>query len=213
LSPYPAQMENHWTLGPGVDPARTQLMWLMTVGDDPQIAELARSGQERLAGLPGLDLVPGEWLHITTLIAGFADEIPPDQVAVMADTARHLLAGTPPIPVTLGRVLYHPRAVMLAAQPGQALEPVLEAVREATRKATGNDGHLHFEPWTPHITLAYSNTSRPAFPVIDALGRELPRLQAAIRSVSLVSQAPAQQWTWRLVAKVQLGNELAGADK
>lgn len=211
MSPYPAQMEDHWTLEPGVDPARAQLMWLMTVGDSPQVAELARAGQEKLTGLTGLDLVPREWLHITTLIAGFSDEILPDQVTAMADHARQVLAKTPPIDVTLGRILYHPRAVMLAAQPGEALEPVLDAVREATRKATGNDGHLHFEPWTPHITLAYSNTSHPALPVIDALGRELPRQQATIGSVSLVAQAPEQQWTWHLVTNVQLGSQLAGA--
>lgn len=209
MSPYPAQLEDHWTLEPEVDPARTQLMWLMVVGGDPQIAELARAGQAKLAGLPGLDIVPGEWLHITTLIAGFSDEVTPDQVAVMAGHATQLLAETPPIQITLGRILYHPRAVMLAAQPGEALEPVLEAVKEATRKGTGNDGHLHFEPWTPHITLAYSNTSHPASPVIDALGRELPRQQATIRSVSLVTQAPEQQWTWQAVANVQLGSELA----
>jgi 2'-5' RNA ligase len=205
-------MEDHWTLEPGVDPARPQLMWLMTVGGDAQIAELARAGQERLAGIEGLDLVPREWLHITTLIAGFSDEITPDQVTVMADTARQLLARTAPIPMTFGRILYHPRAVMLAAQPAEALEPVLNAVRAATRSATGKDGHLHFEPWTPHITMAYANTRRPALPVIDSLGRELPRLQVPIRSVSLVAQAPEQQWTWHPVADVQFGSGLSGAD-
>ena len=50
-------------------------MWLMRVGANPQVVELVRPGQARLAGLAGLDLVPREWLHITTLIAGFADEI------------------------------------------------------------------------------------------------------------------------------------------
>jgi hypothetical protein len=49
-------------------------MWFMLFGDDPQVVELARIGQARLAGLPGLDLVPPEWLHLTTLIAGFCDK-------------------------------------------------------------------------------------------------------------------------------------------
>jgi 2'-5' RNA ligase len=201
-------MEDHWLLQPDVDPGRARLMWFMLVGDCPQVAELARLGQRRLAGLDGLDLVPQQWLHMTTLIAGFADEITPDQVGVMADEARRLLASTPPVTITLGQVLYHPRAIMLGVGPPSALDPVLRAARQATRSATGRGGELYGEPWTPHITLAYSNAARPAGPVIDALGRELPRRQAAVPAVSLVSQAPEQLWTWDLVTQVPLGTGL-----
>jgi 2'-5' RNA ligase len=201
-------MEDNWSAAPGVDPGRTRLMWLMCVGDNPQVAELARLGQARLAGLAGLDLVPRDWLHLTTLIAGFADEISSGQAETMAAEARGLLAGTSPITVTLGRVLYHPRAVMLAAQPPDALEPVLHAVREATRIATGREGELHYEPWTPHVTLAYANAARPAGPVIEALGREVSPQRVSISSVSLVSQAPDQMWASRLVAQVPFGTGL-----
>jgi 2'-5' RNA ligase len=201
-------MEDHWRLPPGSDPGRARLMWLMPVGDHPQIAQLARLGQQRLAGLEGLDLVPQQWLHITTLIAGFADEITPEQIHLMADEARRLLARTPPVTITLGRILYHPRAIMLSVGPPGALDPVLSAAQQATHTATGHDGALHSEPWTPHITLAYSNTARPAAPVIDALGRELPKQQAAVTSISLVSQTPEQLWTWHLVTDVPFNTGL-----
>lgn len=180
-------------------------MWLMLVGDNPQVAELARLGQQRLAGLNGLDLVPRQWLHLTTLIAGYADEITADQIRVMADEARQLLARTPRVTITLGRVLYHPRAVMLRVGPPGTLDPVLRAAQEATRIATGRDGELYIEPWTPHITLAYSNAAGPAGPVIDALGRELPTQQTALTSISLVSQTPEQMWTWHAVTEVPFG--------
>jgi hypothetical protein len=153
-------MEDHWSLVSGVDPGRARLMWFMRVGDNPQVAELARLGQARLAGLAGLDLVPREWLHMTTLIVGFADEISSGQAETMAGQARRLLSGTPPVTVTLGRVLYHARAVMLAAQPPSALEPVLHAVQEATRIATERDGELH----TPHGL----RTSRLPTPTLHA---------------------------------------------
>jgi 2'-5' RNA ligase len=208
VSPFPAQMQDHWSQQPGVDPRRARLMWFMLLGDHPQVAELARLGQARLGGIPGLDLVPREWLHMTTLIAGFADEITPDQVEDMRGQAHTLLALTPPVKITLGRVLYHPRAVMLAARPPQALEPVLRAVQQATHVATGQEGELHHEPWTPHITLAYGNAARPAGPVIEALGRELPAQQVTISSISLISQAPEQLWTWHLVAEVPFGTGL-----
>jgi hypothetical protein len=84
-------MEDHWVPEPGVDPDRARLMWFMRFGHDPQVTGLVRLGQERLAGLDGLDLVPPEWLHITTLIAGFADEIPADHIDAMTAHARMLL--------------------------------------------------------------------------------------------------------------------------
>jgi 2'-5' RNA ligase len=199
-------MEDHWSPQPDVDPARTQLMWFMLLGDHPEVAELVHTAQARLAGLPGLDLVPREWLHMTTLIAGFSDEITAGQVDAMADHARRHLARMPPIPITLGRTLYHPRAIMLDARPHEALEPVLRVVQEATRLATGRDGRLYHEPWVPHITVAYSNMARPAAPVIEALGRELPRRDVAINSISLISQAPEQLWTWHPVTDVQFGS-------
>jgi 2'-5' RNA ligase len=145
---------------------------------------------------------------VTTLVAGLADQLTPDQVGAMADQARRLLARTPPATITLGRILYHPRAVMLDAGPPDALEPVLQAAQQATRVATGRDGTLYHQPWTPHITLAYSNKASPAAPVIAALGRELPRRQAVITSISLVSQSPEQRWTWDLVTHVPFGTDL-----
>jgi 2'-5' RNA ligase len=208
VSPLPVQMEDHWVPEPGVDISRPRLMWFMIFGDDPQVAGLVRLGQARLAGLEGLDLVPREWLHMTTLIAGFADEIMADQVEAMAADARRMLAGIPPVTVTLGRILYHPRAVMLAAQPPDVLEPVLRAVQHATRIATGRNGKVHYEPWTPHVTLAYGNSARPAAPVIEALGRELPQRHITISSICLISQAPEQLWTWRLVTEVPFGTGL-----
>jgi len=204
-------MEDHWRPEPGVDSSRARLMWLMLVGDYPQVAAMARVGQQRLAGLDGLDLVPSQWLHVTTLIAGLADEIAPEQVGAMTSQARRLLARTPPVTITLGRVLYHPRAVMLDAGPPSVLEPVLRAVQRATRIATGRNGALYSEPWVPHITLAYSNMVAPAGPVIAALGRKLPTQQASVTSISLVSQSPEQRWTWNLVTHVPFGTELASS--
>jgi 2'-5' RNA ligase len=205
VSPFPAQMEDHWAAERAANPSRKRLIWFMLFADQPQVAELACLCHARLAGLGGLDLVPPQWLHLTTLIAGNADEITPGQARAMADHAGRVLARVPPVRVTLGRVLYHPRAVMLDAGPAAALEPVLHAAQEATRAATGRDGSLHTAPWTPHITLAYSNTTGPAAPVIAALGRRLPERVATISSVSLVAQAPEQSWTWDPVAQVRLG--------
>jgi len=54
------------------------------------------------------------------------------------------------------------------------------------------------------MTLAYSNASGPAAPVIEALGRRLPAAEVTVRSASLVAQSPAQCWTWDLIADFPL---------
>jgi 2'-5' RNA ligase len=99
---------------------------------------------------------------MTALIAGPADQISTEQIRQMAAAARRLLADVPPVTVTFGKILYHPEAIMLAARPAEALIPVLEAARHATREVTGNPGRAGNKlPWTPHVTIAYS-TARPA---------------------------------------------------
>ena len=203
MSPFPTQMSDHWAIQPGAGPQTRQLMWPITLGTDQAIIELAREAHRRLTGIAGLDLVPPRWLHLTTLTSGPADDIASDALAAMIEEAQHLLAAIAPITITVGRVLYHPRAVMLDAGPAEPFQPVIEAVRAATRKA-GRSTALYHDPWRPHITLAYSNTSRPAAPVIEALGRNLPARQVTIRSVSLVTQSPRQRWTWDRITDLPL---------
>lgn len=107
--------------------------------------------------------------------------------------------------VSLGRVGYATEAIVLPAEPFDALTPVLKAVREATR-AAGCHGHTDTSPWLPHISIAYSNTSIPTAPIIAALGRWLPRTEITIKSVSLVAQTQVgRSWQWRPVAEVHLG--------
>ena len=204
MSPLPTEMADHWWQRPGRMPGRELFHWHVLFHDQPGVGALVAMAQERLAGLPGLDPVPAEWLHLTTYIVGFADEVPDGRVETMVREARRLLAGVAPIPVGLGRVHYHPQAVVLPVEPIRALDPVLDAVHAAARSA-GCDGHTDTDPWLPHVSVAYGNGSGPAAPVIAALGRRLPGIEVAIRSVSLVAQTQVgRSWQWRPVAEVPL---------
>ena len=206
MSPLPTMMADHWWQRPGRLPGRELYHWHMLFHDQPKVRELAAMAQQRLAGLPGLDPVPERWLHLTTLIVGFADEVPRGDVDAMVAGARRRLADIAPIRVTLGRVLYHPQAVTLAVEPLGALDPVLEAVREATAVA-GIDGRTDTDPWIPHVSVAYSHASCPAAPIIEAVGRWLPATEITVRSVSLVAQTQVgRSWQWRQTAEIQLGS-------
>jgi 2'-5' RNA ligase superfamily len=127
---------------------------------------------------------------------------------VMISEATQMLSKVQPIPVTLGHVLYHPEAIMLAVRPHYALDPILKAVEYATRKATGRDGvgNESLSAWTPHVTVSYSTAEQPAGPIIAALGKELPSCEVRISSVSLViQQGPERLWDWVPVGTVHLG--------
>jgi 2'-5' RNA ligase len=202
MSPLPTQTADHWWQRPGRRPGRELYHWHILVHDQPKVHQLAAEAQARLAGLPGLDLIPLRWLHVTTYIVGFVDDVPEHKVRTMVAEAHRLLKAIPPIPIILGRVYYHPEAVTFPVEPLGALDPVLDAVRAAADSA-GCPGHTDTNPWVPHVSVAYSNGSAPAEPIIAALGRSLPPIQVAIKSVSLVAQTQVgRSWQWKAVAEV-----------
>jgi 2'-5' RNA ligase len=152
-------------------------------------------------------MTPYVWLHITAWIARPVSEISREGIQQMASVAGRLLADIPPAHVTIGKILYHPEAIMLAVTPTKALLPVFEAVREATREVTGSPGQAGSKlPWTPHITIAYSTALQPAEPIINSLGPSLPERKVQINQVSLVIQrGPERNWDWRPEVTIRLG--------
>jgi 2'-5' RNA ligase len=147
-------------------------------------------------------MVAPHLLHLTTLIVGFADEIPQSTVDKIVSEARQRLATVAPIPVSLGAIGYHSQAIALVVEPLRALDPILNAVQDATA-AAGCDGHTDADPWIPHVSVAYSNSDGPSAPIIDALGHSLPKTEVTIKSISLVSQTQVgHSWQWQPVAEV-----------
>ena len=205
MSPLPTQMTNQWHERPGQRPGRELYHWHMLFHDQPRVHELAAAAQNKLAGQEGLDIIGMSWLHMTTYVAGFADEVPESAVDAMTADARGRLSQIEPIPVSLGRVFYASNAIVLPVEPSGALTPVHDAVRVATQ-AAGCAGHSATDPWLPHVSVAYSNATIPAAPIIAALGRSLPQTEIAIRSISLVAQTQVgRSWRWRPMAEVRLG--------
>ncbi len=201
----PTEMINRWQDRAEPAPCEGLLYWHILVGDHPEAVAIARGAQTRLAPVGGLHMTPLKRQHMTAMIAGPADEISSDQIEQMAKTAERLLADTPPITVRLGKIVYHPEAIMLEARPGEALVPVLEAARRATQEVTGSFGRSAHQSqrWTPHITVCYSESRQPAGPIIAALGHEVPGSSIQISAVSIViQQGPERRWDWHPAATV-----------
>ncbi|GAA4628689.1 hypothetical protein GCM10023196_046090 [Actinoallomurus vinaceus] len=110
------------------------------------------------------------------------------------------------MPVSLRKIIYHPEAIMVRVDPGDALQPLVEMLETATCEVTGKLSLRESKTWMPHVTLCYSTTNQPAQPLIDALGYELPPCNATVSAVSLIVQEGAERrWDWHPVAEVRLG--------
>jgi 2'-5' RNA ligase len=207
MSALPAQMIDRWQQRAEPAPGHGILYWHILLGDQLQVADLAHYAQQRLARFSGLHMTPLKWLHITTLVAGPADELCDEDITAMAAAASRVLSAVQPVTVTLGEVWYHPEAIMLSVQPASVLAPLHAAARAATRKVTGIDiPAADSAGWFPHVTLCYSMAQQPTAPIIDALGRQLPGCKVRINTLSLVIQRGAErQWDWCPVAAIQLG--------
>lgn len=204
VSSLPSQMVNRWGNRSEPKPGQGRLYWHVLFNDDPQVQQLAALAQEKLTPFGGLHLTPKQWLHLTVMVAGFAEDYADSDLKEMVRRTYQMLSDVPEITVSLGRVLYHPEAILLGVQPPGVLDPIFHAIQGAIRSTIGvacETRHV----WIPHVTLAYSTAVQPAEPIIAALGHELPKCEATIRRVNLIVQeGPERLWNWRSVAEVPL---------
>lgn len=198
MNDFPAELIDRWHSRVEPEHHQGEIYWHILFGDDPNVRVLATQAQRRLAQFEGLHMTPQRWLHATTLMVGSTDDTTEHQMTEMTREASELLSRVDPITVTLGRILYHPEAIMIGIEPLDALTPILHAVRTATANVTGNEGRINgHDRWIPHVTISYSTARQRAEPIIKALGRQLPNRQVRVSAVSLVVQrGPERLWNW-----------------
>ena len=191
-------MRDHWWWRPGVRPGRRVLVWHILFDGQPRVRELVRDFQERVSGVPGLDPVPLDWIHMTTLVAGFTDETTGSAVHGMVEAVHERMRLLAPAEVVLGRPLFHDEGLALGVSP----EDGARAVHAGVRAAVGTG-----EPdWTPHLSVAYSNAEGPKEPLVSALRPPPEPVSARIEAVHLVSQERVgHRYVWERLATVPLG--------
>jgi 2'-5' RNA ligase len=178
-------MADHWWWRPGWRPGRRMYAWHFTFGDQPGVGELAAGYQARLAGLPGLDPVPAEWLHLTTADVGFADEVTGRAMAVAAGNARRRLAGFGPAEVTIGPAHVVAESVVLNL---------------AGPSAAGPEAGF----W-PHVTVAYSHCTAPAAPYAAAVAGRAEATSVRLDAVRLIVLGRDQRChTWTVRDTIEL---------
>jgi 2'-5' RNA ligase len=208
MTALPTQMIDRWEHRADQAPGQDIVYWHVLMRDHPEVIALACDAQQRLATFPGLHMTPLKWLHMTTMVAGPAERFTSGQLDLMAETAAELLAKVPPITVMLGRILYHPEAIMLDVGSARALAPIRNAAATATNMAA-SDRRVESDVanWAPHVTICYSISHQPAAPLIAALGENLPACEVQVNALSLVIQhGPERSWDWSTAATIRLAS-------
>ncbi|MET9271137.1 2'-5' RNA ligase family protein [Kribbella sp. NPDC003557] len=199
------ELADHWWWRPGWKVGTRFYAWHINLFEDP-LRGLAAEHQRELSTVPGLDLIPLRWLHLTMQGVGFREDVPDARVDALLAAARVRLAELEPAKVRFHRPVVRREAVLLPADPAEPLRTIRYAVRAAIADVCGGVPE-NADGYRPHISLAYANTAQPAAPIIAALDRVNPTPADLILStVSLIEMhRDNRMYQWRTVEAVPLG--------
>jgi 2'-5' RNA ligase len=207
-------MRRHWWWRPGWRPGRRLYAWHLTFGDQTvsrgreDLRRVVAGYQARLAGLPGLDLVPVEWLHLTVQPIGFADEVDAGDAERIVAAAGRRCATLSPLRLTLGPAQLQAEGVWLQVAPAAAVRRMRAAIRAGIAEVWGAARVPEAAGgFTPHVSLAYSNTDGPDEPYAAVLAATPPRAVtvelAAVQAISLGRDT--HRYRWETLTTVLLG--------
>ncbi|MGW4639535.1 2'-5' RNA ligase family protein [Sphaerisporangium sp. NPDC004334] len=180
--------------------------WHVTFDGQTALHEVVGRYQAALPML-GVDLIPERWLHLTMQGVGFTDEVDRSDVDQIITAARGRLKAMRPVSFTSGSPIVDPEAIMFRAEPADELRQVRNEVREAIADVWGHDNVPDAPEWTPHVSIAYSNSEGPAAPLLEALAC-VPAAPASVTvsAVQLIRlDRDAKMYQWETVASVPLG--------
>lgn len=180
--------------------------WHVTFRDQPAVRDLAARGRALLRDVPGLDLVPDPWLHLTTQDVGFSDEVSAPDLAAITAAARSRLAAVPPAAVTIGPARTLDEGIACDAYPAAALGPVRNAVRAAIGDVWGPARVPGQADWWPHVSLAYASADGPSAPAESAIAAFGAAAAITVTEVQLILLGRDEHvYQWETRATVSLG--------
>lgn len=204
MSPLPTEMIDRWLDRREVAPNEGTVYWHILMRDYLSVARAVGEVQEELSQFSELHMTPLDWLHITILDAGSTKNISRVQMTSMLAVAQRELCGLESIRVSLGKIYYHPEAVVLGVSPCNALAPLFAAAQSAMLEVVGNSEVLETS-WMPHLTISYSTARQPAEPIVSTLGDSVEEIEIVVDAMTLVVQWGAERlWNWEPIGTVHL---------
>ncbi len=200
-------MRDHWWWRPGWRVGQKMYTWHITFDGQESLYELVAAYQSALARLPGLDLIPPRWLHLTMQGVGFIDEITEHDVRSIVDAARSRCASLAPFELTFGAPKVDPEAIMFALHPAEPAQALRKQIRAAIADVWGTERIPEAEQWSPHVSIAYSNAPGSAEPYTTALSRvDVKPATLLVPKVELIIlNRDNKMYEWETFAAVALG--------
>jgi 2'-5' RNA ligase len=200
-------MRDHWWWRPGWRIGRKMYTWHITFAGQDRLHELVAGYQAVLKPLPGLDLIPARWLHLTMQGVDFTDEVSEHGARGIAAAARERCAGLAPFELAFGRPIVDPESIQFALNPAEPARALRGQIRAAIADVWGEDNVPEAEHWSPHVSIAYSNAVGSPEPFTEALAQvRVPEATLLVSTVELiVLNRDHKMYEWEVFERVALG--------
>jgi 2'-5' RNA ligase len=206
------ELADHWWWRPGWKVGTRFYAWhINTFEDLAPLHRLATQYQSELSRVPGLDMIPLRWLHLTMQGVGFREDVPDARVDALLTAARARLSELEPVKVRFHRPVVRREAILLPPDPLEPLQTIRYAVRAAIADAFGANGvPENADGYRPHISLAYANTAQSSATTIAALDRVTSTpADLTLNTVSLIEMhRDNRMYEWQTIEAVPLGRSV-----
>jgi 2'-5' RNA ligase len=203
-----AEVRNHWWPRQGWYPGRQVYTWHLVFEHGSELRRLVSSYHAALENLPGLNLIPSRWLHLTIQGVGFADVLTDRQIDRVVEAVTVRVEAIPRFSLTFERAIVIGEAIVLPPAPVDPLNQLWRAIRSGINDAMGAEAvpmaHEQSGEFRPHVSIAYVNTDGPAAPYRDALATvDVKPISTPITDVALILQDRilAPDWVYRWTTK------------
>jgi hypothetical protein len=202
-----SQVAYHWWWRPDWRVGRRFYTVHATFAGVPAVHALAAKARDRLAGVPGLDLIPRQWLHLTMQGIGFADEVSDADLSAIITAAKAGLAAVSPVTVAIGPPVVAGEGVTCWASPPRGLDPVRDAVRDGIGDVWGPERVPEAAEWSAHVSVAYASAHGPGEPIEAALGGLADVAEATIGGVDLIRLGRDHRlYEWETITSLPLSS-------
>ena len=199
-------MRDHWWWRPGWRIGRKMYTWHITFDGQDRLHELVAEYQAALNPLPGLDLIPPRWLHLTMQGVGFTDEVSAQDARAVATAARQRCFGLRPFELAFGQPIVDPESIQFALRPAEPAQALRRRIRAGIADVWGADKVPEAEEWSPHVSIAYSNSTGSPEPFAGALARaRVPDATLTVSTVELIIlNRDNRMYEWDVFERVTL---------
>lgn len=198
------QTSNHWWWRPGWGPGTRYATFHLTFELAPELSSEAARCARWLSGVPNVDVVPPEWLHLTMTGVGFNDDHEPEALLELAAAVFAATGELDRVPLRLKGLFLGREGLSLTAHTAPWLTQ-LKGLQEEMIKRRLAVEHAQQE-FHPHVSLAYFRGDIDLSLLHQAIEEASPRDVVIDRpTLSLIELGRDDEvYTWRVLAQQAL---------